>query len=402
MRLAIIVPDGMADRPADFPSGTTPLEAARKPWMDKLAREGCLGRVVLVPLDVAPGSDVANMAILGLDPREHKLGRASIEAEGRGLTLGDDETVFRMNLVTVQDGLLADYSGGAPTTEEARRYVDAVREALRTEPARAELGVGYRHLLVVKDPAGLAARVSCFPPHDIQGKPAAAHAPRGPEEGVRIVERLQAIASEAVYKVSSAAGTLNDRRPNAVWLWGPGRKARLPNIGSRFGVRGAVVGAVDLVRGIGRAMGMDAPEVPGATGDLDTDYTSKGSVAARALEDHELVFVHIEAPDEAAHRGDADAKRRAIEAIDENIVATLVRKAQALGNVRILVVPDHLTPVACKTHTHGPVPFVLWGPGVKRIGPDSLSERAAESSPVSFERGWELLGAALSGSSFPP
>ena len=392
MRLAIVVPDGMADRPEDSPGAPTPLEEAATPFMDALAREGILGRAVLVPREVAPGSDAANLAVLGLDPRAHRMGRAALEAAGRGIDLAEDEVVFRMNLVTIRDGILVDYSGGGVSSDEARRYVAAIGEALAREGARIVQGVGYRHLLVLEDPAGATLNVACRPPHDIQGRKVEEFLASGSGEGAGLVRRLQDAASAAVARVAPAGA----RGPNAVWLWGQGRRVELPSLRERFGVRkAAVVGAVDLVRGVGRAMGMEAMDVPGATGDLDTNYAGKGEAAARALGDCELVLVHVEAPDEASHRGDRLAKLRAIEAVDREVVSRVWRRARELGRTRVLVVPDHLTPLSTRTHAHGAVPFALWGPGVEPSGSSGLSERQAASSGVYVERGWELLGLAL-------
>jgi len=396
MKLAIIVPDGMADRPEEFAGAATPLEAADTPEMDALAKCGILGRVITVPDSVAPGSDAAIMAVLGVDPREHKVGRAALEAAGRCVELAPDEIAFRMNLVTIRDGIMADYSAGGMATEEARPLVEAVASAVEREHVKIHLGVGYRHLAVVSgltpDKLDEIEAVGCTPPHDIQGEPVGEHRPRG--DGAEFLTALMDQANAALRTV-----TEGNSAANAVWLWGQGRRATLPSLVERFGASGVVISAVDLVRGIGRSMGMDVIEVEGATGDLDTNYAGKGEAAATALDKYDIVLVHVEAPDEASHRGDAEGKRRAIEAVDRKVVARVRRKAAALAcegqDARVLVLPDHLTPLSIRTHAHGAVPFALAGSGVEPDDASAMSERAAGSSSIMVERGWELLAFAL-------
>jgi 2,3-bisphosphoglycerate-independent phosphoglycerate mutase len=396
MKLAIVVPDGMADRPDEFDGGATPLEAAEAPEMDTLAREGILGRVITVPDSVPPGSDAAITAVLGLDPREYAAGRAALEAAGRGVELGDDEIAFRMNLITIRNGIMADYSAGGIATEEARPLVEAVASALEAEDVKVHAGVSYRHLAVVggltPEDLGKIESLRCTPPHDIQGEPEVGYRPQG--DGAEALTALMARANAALRE---RAGS--NSAANAVWLWGQGRRATLPALAERFGVSGTVISAVDLVRGIGRSMGMDVIEVEGATGDLDTDYAGKGEAAAKAMEKYGIVLVHVEAPDEASHRGDAEGKRSAIESVDREVVSRVRRAAAELTrkgqDARVLVLPDHLTPLSIRTHAHGAVPFALAGPGMEPDDASSMGERAAASSGMMIERGWELLAFAL-------
>ncbi len=396
MKLAIIVPDGMADRPEEFAGGATPLEAADTPEMDALASEGLLGRVVTVPDSVPPGSDAAIMAVLGVDPTRCKVGRAALEAAGRGVELAEDEIAFRMNLVTIRDGVMADYSAGGIATEDARPLVEAVASALERDHVKVHVGVGYRHLAVVggltPDDLDEIEATYCTPPHDIQGEREADHRPRG--DGAEFLAALMDEANAAL-----RARAERDSAANAVWLWGQGRRATLPTLAERFDTSGAVISAVDLVRGIGRSMGMAVIEVEGATGDLDTNYAGKGEAAAKALEKYDIVLVHVEAPDEASHRGDAEGKRRAIESVDREVVGRVRRAAAELTgkgqDARVLVLPDHLTPLSIRTHAHGAVPFALAGPGVEPDDASAMSERAAVSSGIMIERGWELLAFAL-------
>jgi len=399
MKLVVIVPDGMADRPEDFAGRGTPLERAATPHMDAMVGEGLLGRVVTVPDSVPVGSDAANMAVLGVDPAANRVGRAALEAAGQGVELSDSELAFRANLVTLRDGKMEDYSAGAITTEEAKPLVEALAEALAPEGAKLHLGVSYRHLLVVDDAAGDLDGVTCTPPHDITGRPIAAHLPKGPG-----AERVGAIMERA--KTVLAAHPANAERvkvarapANALWLWGQGRRAALPGLWERFGLTGCVISAVDLVRGLGRSMGMDIITVDGATGDLDTNYAGKGDAAAKALAEYDLVFCHVEAPDEASHRGDEGSKIEAIEAVDQEVISRVRRRAEELAksgeDVRVLVLPDHLTPLSIRTHAHGAVPFVLWGSGVEPSGAAGTGEGAAGESTTLIERGHELLGFAL-------
>jgi 2,3-bisphosphoglycerate-independent phosphoglycerate mutase len=403
MKLAIIVPDGMADRPEDFEDGATPLERAATPEMDAVARGGVLGRVVTVPESVPAGSDAANMAVLGADPSEFRIGRAALEAAGQGVELADGEVAFRANLVTLRGGKMEDYSAGAITTEEAKPLVDALDEALAgalaSEGVKLHLGVSYRHLLVIDDAKRDLDGVTCTPPHDITGRPAAEHFPEGPgaERVLAIMEKAKAVL--ASHPANAERIEAGKAVANALWLWGQGRRATLPGLKERFGLTGCVISAVDLVRGLGRSMGMDVIEVEGATGDLDTNYAGKGEAAEEALGDYDVVFCHIEAPDEASHRGEEDAKIEAIEAVDREVISRVRRRveefAQSGEAARILILPDHLTPLSIRTHAHGAVPFALAGTGVAPSGADRMSERAAGESKTLIERGCELLAFAL-------
>jgi len=385
VKLVIVVPDGMADRRGDFPEGRTPLARAHTPVMDLLAAEGECGTAVTVPDGVLPGSDSANMAVLGVDPASVSIGRAAIEAAGRQVAVEDDEVVFRMNLVTVEGDVLSDYSAGSISPDDARPLVEAVAAAVRPLGAEVALGVSYRHLMRVKDPEGALAALTCVPPHDMLGGSVKENAPRG--AGAERLLRITSTADAAIAGMSKTA--------TAVWCWGQGRKASLPSLRERFGVRGAVITAVDLVRGLGRAMGMDVIEVEGANGDIDTNFAGKGEAAVEALAAYDVVFVHVEAPDEASHRGQEDVKVKAIELVDGEVLSRVRREADARGDTRVLCMPDHLTPLAIRTHAHGAVPYALYGAGVDASGVDGFSERTAGSTGVQFARGWELLARAL-------
>ena len=320
MKYAIILPDGAADEPLPQLGGRTPLGAARIPNMDWVARHGQLGRVVTVPAGFIPGTDVASLALFGYDPHAYYTGRAPIEAAARGLAVGPDELVFRCNFVTILDGRMRDFTAGHIAQAEADRLIADLNDLVRhDDPALAgcafHAGVSYRNLMLA-GPAG-AFDVKCTPPHDIPNQPVSGHLPRGAgrERVLGIMERAaELLVDHEVNRARRAAG----RAPvSDIWLWGQGRPRRLEPFADRFGVRGAVITAVDIIRGLAVLMGMKLIEVPGATGYIDTNYAGKGEAAVRALDDFDLVAVHVEAADEAGHMGNAEEKVKALERIDE-------------------------------------------------------------------------------------
>ena len=338
MKRVLLVPDGMADEPLAELGGRTPLAVADTPAMDALAQTGTVGLVRTVPDGMAPGSDVANLGVLGYDPAAVFSGRSPLEAASIGVELGSGDVAYRCNFVTIVDGVMRDHTAGHITSEEARRCVAALRAALGGGPFEFHAGVAYRNLMVWRG----GELVPCTPPHDILDRPVADHLP-----GAAALRDLMARAREALAAV---------RPDTQVWFWGEGTAPDVPRFADLYGLRGAVVGAVDLVRGIGRLAGLEVIDVPGATGDLDTDYGAKARAALAALDEHDLVWVHVEAPDEAAHMGSLSEKIKAIERVDHEILAPLVASTAAPA---VLVVPDHLTPLRTRTHAAGPVPFVF-------------------------------------------
>ncbi len=349
----LLVPDGMADEPQAALGGKTPLEAAHTPVMDALARGGLCGLAKTVPDGMAPGSDVANLAVLGYDPAACFTGRSPLEAASLGVTLGPDDVAYRLNLVTVSGGLMKDNTAGHIGSDEARRCVEALQDQLGGAAFEFHVGVSYRHLLVWRG----GAVVPCTPPHDILDRPVAGHLP-GEAAGVA-GEGTPAATLTALQE--SATAVLEHERPGtSAWFWGEGTAPHLDPFREHFGLTAAVVAAVDLVRGIGRLAGIDVLDVPGATGGLDTDYGAKARAALAALEDHDLVWVHVESPDEAGHMGDLREKVRAIERVDAEVLAPVL--AWSVGRPGVLVVPDHLTPLRTRTHAAGAVPFVISDP----------------------------------------
>ena len=389
MKYLVLVPDGAADYPLEELDGRTPLQAAATPNMDRLAREGRGGLVRTIPPQHHPGSDVGNLEIFGYDSREHYSGRAPLEAASMGVPLGERDVAFRCNLITRDGDILVDYSAGHIGTEEAAELVALIAAGLQRDGISFHPGVGYRHLMVYGDGP---EELESWPPHDIMGESIAAHLPRG--EGAAEIRRLMAGAEPVL-----AGAEVNRRRvrdglqpANAIWLWGSGRAMRLPGIESRFGVSGGVISAVDLVRGIGVAAGLRVIHVPGITGYLDTNYTGKAEHALAALESDDFVYVHVEAPDEAGHNGDIEGKKGAIEDFDGKVVGTLLAGLETLNEpARILLAPDHRTPIALRTHSREPVPFVLWGAGVEADGLESYSEVAAEQGAERLDHGHRMM-----------
>ncbi len=379
MKYAFLVGDGMADEPIAELGGRTPLEAAHIPNMDRVAALGRVGRVKTVPDGLPPGSDVANLSLLGYDAAAVFQGRGPIEAASIGVELNADDTAFRCNLVTLRDGLMNDYSAGHITTEESRPLILEIQAALGTDKVRFVPGVSYRHLAIFKNfPAGL----DCTPPHDISGRPWEPHKPEGP--GREMVLELMDKARRVL-----AASEMNRRRIAAgkkpatdIWLWGQGRAMKLATLRERYGLSGSVISAVDLVRGLGVLAGLKVRLVPGATGYLGTNYAGKVAAAKDALAAEDFVYLHVEAPDETGHEGDVGKKIQAIEEFDKNIVGEILAWAAERTDVRILVAPDHATPIATKTHDGKPVPYAVCGSGVSAGGIRIYSERAAADCPV--------------------
>ncbi|HTX69077.1 MAG TPA: cofactor-independent phosphoglycerate mutase [Thermoleophilia bacterium] len=380
----LLVPDGMADESLAALGGKTPLEAAATPVMDALARGGVCGLARIVPDGMPPGSDVANLAVLGYDPSACFTGRSPLEAASMGVELGPDDVAYRLNLVTVTDGVMKDNTAGHIPNDEARRCVEALRAELGSGAFEFHVGISYRHLLVWRG----GHLVPCTPPHDILDKPVTGHLP-GEVAGVA-GEGTPAATLTALQEAADAV--LEHERPGtSAWCWGEGTAPHIEPFRDHFGLSGAVVGAVDLVRGIGRLAGLDVIDVPGATGGLDTDYGAKGRAALAALEDHDLVWVHVEAPDEAGHMGDLREKIRAIERIDAEILAPIL--ASAGRRPGVLVVPDHLTPLRTRTHASGPVPFVISEslPGAGGGGAMGYGESQAAATGLYVDSGAALM-----------
>jgi len=388
MKYAIIIPDGAADVPLPELEGQTPLQAAYTPNMDAIVALGRIGTTRNIPDKLPPGSDVAIESLLGYDPRAVYTGRAPLEAAARHIHVGDDEWVFRCNLVTIIDGRMEDHSAGHISTEEASALLELLAADLDIPGVAFHTGVGYRHLMTLKG----KCKVATTAPHQILGRKANDHLPSG--RGSKVLRQIIARSRDlfAGSEINAVRRELGENPATRVWLWGEGRKPRLQPFAKRFGLRGAAVAAVDLVRGLAKLIGWDTINVEGATAWLDTNYAGKGAAAAEAVSAYDIVLVHVEAPDEAGHNADVKAKLRAIEQIDQHVVGPLLARLKGeKDGWRILVLPDHPTPVSLRTHTSEPVPFALAGTGIEGVRKEPFHERTAIAGDLHIDRGHELM-----------
>ena len=390
MKYAILVGDGMADYPIPELDNRTPLEAAATPNMDSIARSGMLGLVKTIPDEMAPASDVANMSILGYAPEKYYSGRGPLEAASLGIELGENDIAFRCNLVTVANDILEDYSASHISTEEARELIEALNQDLGRDDVQFYCGVSYRHLLVIRDGQTDLLNVYCFPPHDIVGERVAKHWPSGAgsESLVQLMEESRRILEDS--RTNQMRVEAGKNSGNMIWLWGQGRTPNLPTYFEEYHLTGSVITAVDLLKGMGKLLGLEVINVPGATGYYDTDYEAKAKAATKALENKDFVFVHVEAPDEAGHVGDLKEKITAIERFDHYVVGELLSVLQNDNDLRLMVLPDHPTPLSVRTHTREPVPFAVAGHGISRGSFSCFSEREAHKGGILFVKGYML------------
>ena len=395
MKYAVLIGDGMADEPLEKLGGRTPLEVADIPNMREIARKGQTGLIRTIPPGMPPGSDVATLSVLGYDPKKYYSGRAPLEAAKLGIKLGPGEVAFRCNLITVEGESIADYAGGHITSEEAGELMALLGRQMSTPTVRFYPGVGYRHICVMKgaDMVG----VDCTPPHDVIGQPVKNHMPRGDGAGllVDLMERSRDLLEG--HEINKTRLSRGQRPANMIWLWGQGVTPRMPSFKDRFGVEGSVISAVDLLNGIAKLVGLELVEVPGATGYYDTNYEGKGTYAIKSLEERDFVLVHVEAPDEAGHNGDLDQKIEAIENFDRLVVGPLMRTLGDGPHYRLMVLPDHPTPIRLRTHTGDPVPFAWCGQGIPGSGAQGFSERGAASSRLRVDEGHMLMGRFIDG-----
>jgi 2,3-bisphosphoglycerate-independent phosphoglycerate mutase len=388
MKYAIIIPDGAADAPLKELNGQTPLVAADLPNMDSIVSQGRCGTVCNVPDSLPCGSDVAIMSVMGYDPMEHYTGRAPLEAAALKLKVDPSQWIFRCNLVTLIDGVMEDHSAGHIRNKEANKLIDALNENLADDIMKFYEGVSYRHLMTL----GGDYKVKTIPPHDFIGKKVSGRWPkgRGSKKLREIMKRAGEILSQ--HDVNTVRTDLGENPANAIWLWGEGKMPRLPSFRKRFGLSGAAITGVDLVRGLAGLIGWDLIDVEGATGYLDTNYAGKGQAAVEALDKYDLVFVHIEAPDEAGHSGNPQAKIKALEQIDTHIVAPVIERLKKEGDDwRLLLLPDHPTPCDLRTHTRQPVPFALAGKDAAGIVDAPFNEQTAEDADLHIAKGCNLM-----------
>ncbi|MDD5005884.1 MAG: cofactor-independent phosphoglycerate mutase [Candidatus Omnitrophica bacterium] len=392
MKYVILVPDGMADYPNPALADKTPLESAYTPNMDLIAKEGTLGQVSTIPKGMTPASDVANMSILGYDPAKYYSGRGPLEAANLGVELKDDDVAFRCNLITASEDQMVDYSAGHISNKETEVLIDFLNRKFRSEDYKFYAGVSYRNLFVIKNKGRDLEKVKCIPPHDILNQKISKNLPRGKNEEVLIelMNKSQELLTQ--HEINKVRLDLRENPANMIWLWGQGKKPSMPTYFERFHKTGAVISAVDLIKGLGRILGLDVINVPGATAYYDTDYQAKADYAVRALHNKDFVYVHVEAPDEAGHNGDLREKVTAIERFDKHIVGTFLKHfQQSKEKFRLLVLPDHATPLSLRTHVSDSVCFGLMGEGITHNGFSEMSEQKAKESLVKFSTGEELI-----------
>lgn len=391
MKYIVIVGDGMADYPLEELKGKTPLQAAHKPNMDEIAAKGRCGLLRTIPRGMEAGSDIANLSILGYDPRKYYTGRGPLEAASIGVELGDSDLAFRCNLITEENGKIKDYCAEHITTEEARILINALKKAFKIGEFYS--GVSYRHLFVLRNSG---AKLRCTPPHDALGRKISECLIKPKSEAAKklnqmILDSKKILAGHEVNLKRIEAGK---NQANMVWLWGQGKKPRMESLKKKYGISGAVISAVDLLKGIGVYAGMEVVNVPGATGYYDTNYEGKAEHALKALEKKDYVYVHVESIDEASHAGDLEMKIKTIEDFDRRLVGKLLNELE--GDYKIAVLSDHLTPIKVKTHTREPVPFAIYSSMDKSDDVKKFDEASARKGSLGLIEGEEFMKLLLS------
>jgi 2,3-bisphosphoglycerate-independent phosphoglycerate mutase len=402
MKYVIIIGDGMADHPIRELKGLTPLQAALTPNMDKLSAEGILGMVKTIPKGMPPGSDVANLSILGYNPAKFYSGRAPLEAASIGVKLKKDDAVYRCNLVTLKfnrnktSALMEDYSSGHISTKEADELIKDIDKNLGSDKIKFYTGVSYRHLMVWSK--GIS-ELETVPPHDILGKDISEYQPVGNgDDALRkiMVDSVDILENHPINKKRMKQG----KNPaNSIWLWGQGRKPKIPTFKEKYSLKGSLVSAVDLTKGLGIYAGFEILKVPGITGYLDTNYKGKAEAALKSLKKVDLVYVHVEAPDEAGHSGKYKDKIKAIEDFDKLVVGTIIKGMRNFDEYKILLMPDHATPIELRTHTDEPVPFVVFDSRKKRLNNNAgfNEDILSRKDLVIFEKGHKLMDFFIKG-----
>ncbi|MBR7137100.1 MAG: cofactor-independent phosphoglycerate mutase [Clostridia bacterium] len=398
MKYLIVIPDGMADEPIAELGGRTPMQAANKPTIDALAREAEVGTVSNVPAGMVPESDTANLAILSYDPKLYSKGRSPLEAVSMGLTMADDDTAYRTNLVTLSDDgdyadkILLDHSSDEITTEEARELILALDRAFGNDAVRFFTGVSYRHCMLIR---GGNDTYNFMRPHDIIGQRIGEHLPRTNDGGADFLRMMRESFDVLNHHPVNEARRARGLRPaNSAWFWSPGKRPQLPNFRQKWGVDATIISAVDLIKGIGLCAGMESIDVEGATGNVHTNYTGKANAAIDAFaRGRDLVYVHVEAPDECGHRAEIENKVRAIELIDEKIVAPVTEALRSSGEpFRVMILPDHPTPVRIRTHSIDPVPYLIYDSRTSKAGVSCFSEESAAACEHYVPCGCDLMG----------
>lgn len=398
MKIIVLLGDGMSDEPCAELDGKTPLQAAHTPNMDRMAQAGLVGLAQTVPTGLPPGSDVANLSVFGYDPRSCYTGRSPLEAVSMGVELGPNDVAFRMNLVTLtpHNGrvYMEDFSAGHIGSEESHQLIKSLQDQLGDGQFQFYPGVGYRHLLVWRNGKDT---MTATPPHDISGKQVLAYLPKGEgaDELISLMNSSQMVLHN--HPINKQREARDELPATSIWLWGHGKSPVLQPYQEKFGLSGAVISAVDLMKGIGLCAGLEVINVPGATGYIDTNYLGKAEAALAALERLDFVYLHVEAPDEASHSGSLENKLKAIEDFDRLVVGTVLGGADRFDDLRILCCPDHPTPVHLKTHTSDPVPFIIYRHGQQLgNGATGYDEQQARATGLLLEQGSMLMERLLS------
>ena len=399
MKYLVLLCDGMADYKFEGLDNKTPMMLASKPNMDRLCKTATLGLAKTVADNLKPGSDVANLSVMGYDPAECYTGRSPLEAASIGIALTDTDVTLRCNLVTLSDEenyeskTMIDYSAGDISSEEAAEIIKSVQEAFGNDVYSFYSGVSYRHCLVVKN--GTVELGNMTPPHDISGRVVGEYLSTHENAAPLISLMKKSVEVLKDHPVNRRRIAEGKRPANSIWLWGEGTKPQMEAFEEKFGVKCGIVSAVDLIKGIGKLANCEVAEVKGATGYIDTDFDGKAQAAAKLFETNDLVYVHVEAPDECGHRGEAENKVKAIELIDKKILNPLISALEKYGEYRILIMPDHPTPLITMTHARDPVPFLLYDNKKPQNGPDTFTEDTASATGIYFDYGPDVMKALL-------
>lgn len=396
MKYIVILADGMADYRTPELNNLTPLAYAQTPNMDKLSPNSMLGMVTTVPEGFSPGSDVANMSVIGYDPRLYYTGRSPLEAISMNIELAPGDIAFRCNLVTLssqsdyRSKKMLDYCAGEISSQEAAELIQTVNDTLmHQKDIRFYPGISYRHLMLWQQ--GISSQ-QCTPPHDIADKIIADYLPhgKGSEQLLELMEQSYHLLAE--HPVNKARQRIGKNPANSLWLWGQGTKPQMPQFKELYGVEGAMISAVDLTKGIALATGLSVIDVPGATGNIHTNFTGKAQAAVTALQEGaDFVYVHVEAPDEAGHQGDLATKVQAIEAIDKQVLGEIIAGMNGIDDYKLLILPDHPTPVSLRTHTAEPVPFLLYESCRSHKGAVEFTEQTAGQTGLNIKQGPDLM-----------
>lgn len=391
MKYVVVIGDGMADYPLEELGGKTPLQTAETPNMDRVAQEGVCGMLKTVPDGMEAGSDVANLSIMGYDPHEYYTGRGPLEAASMGAELQSNEVAFRCNLINTEKGLLSDFNAGHISTAEASEIIAYLNQSFY-QYGKFYLGTSYRHLFV--SPQKDAADLESTPPHDVVGEPLSQHRLQPEDDSLaRELNQLMDLSHEKLetHPVNQKRSRESQKTANMIWLWGQGLKPQMPSFKEKYGLKGATITGVDLIKGLGVYLGLTNIKVPGATGYYDTDYCGKVNYALEALEDHDLVFIHVEAPDEAGHAGDLKEKIKAIERIDNRIMGKLWEELPQHHDFALAILPDHLTPLSVRTHTPEPVPYAMFKSGGQKDDVECYHEFSVKNGSQGLLEGYKFL-----------